>query len=255
MQGRLDAGSAVRCGRPAEAGRTRLTRCSTVQIRSGGEEEVGGKDNRHPQTALLQWQAQEQAQRPILTTSSEGASEAEERLACMRLPPAPAVLLVRCNSAMAPADSRASWLPPAMLTATVAVLVPGPMLPAASAAAVSAAAARSEASAAAAAAAALPCRSKVPCRLNAPGCCCCWPSVSAPEEERRCSLLGADRQPAGWKQEARSTGGQDRFLSGDAHFPLTLPRNNQLQPVDHIAKVKAATGQMTQSAPTCIDDP
>lgn len=122
----------------------------------------------------------------------------------MRLPPAPAVLLVRCSSAMAPADSRASWLLPAMLAAPVAVPVPGPMLPAASAAAVSAAAARSEASAAAAAAAAPPCRSKVPCRLSAPGCCC-WPSVSAPEEERRCSLLGADRQPVVGKQEVGSS--------------------------------------------------
>ncbi len=126
-----------------------------------------------------------------LTASSEGASEAEDRLACMRPPPAPAVLLVRCSSDMAPADSRASWLP--LPEPPAGPLGPGPMPPAARAAAVSAAAARREASAAAAAAAAPPWRSKVPCRLRPPGC---WPSASAPEEERRCSLLGAERQPA-----------------------------------------------------------
>ena len=46
---------ALRCGRPAGAGLTRLTRCS-AQYNSAqeGGEEVGGKKGRQPQTAWLQ---------------------------------------------------------------------------------------------------------------------------------------------------------------------------------------------------------
>ncbi len=102
--------------------------------------------------------------------------------------PAPRALLLSRSSPGGPALGWKAVSPPDRPSCRLLVMLPWP-LPPASAVASSAEAASSAASAAAAAAAASAVDPRVPCRLRVASC--------VADMEWRCSLVGADRQPAG----------------------------------------------------------